>query len=68
MTNVITSYSIHYTKLYDKNGTVSGGESGGGSDEADELLPKAPDWAGGLRETWRPGEDGAFERLQAACA
>ncbi len=27
------------------------------------LLPTAPDWAGGLRETWRPGEDSALERL-----
>ena len=31
------------------------------------LLPTAPDWAGGLREAWAPGEDGAFERLEAAC-
>ena len=31
------------------------------------LLPTAPDWAGGLRATWTPGEDGAFERLEAAC-
>lgn len=27
------------------------------------LLPANPDWAGGLRETWKPGEDGARERL-----
>jgi deoxyribodipyrimidine photo-lyase len=27
------------------------------------LLPTAPDWAGGLAETWRPGEAGARERL-----
>ena len=27
------------------------------------LLPTQPDWAGGLRETWTPGEDGAHERL-----
>ncbi|WP_417773855.1 cryptochrome/photolyase family protein [Stappia sp.] len=27
------------------------------------LLPCAPDWAGGLRETWTPGEDGAKARL-----
>ena len=32
-----------------------------------ELLPTRPDWAGGLRDTWTPGEDGAFERLDAAC-
>lgn len=28
------------------------------------LLPTAPDWAGGLRETWTPGEAGAAARLQ----
>ncbi|MFB2554311.1 cryptochrome/photolyase family protein [Herbiconiux liangxiaofengii] len=28
------------------------------------LLPTAPDWAGGLRERWRPGEAGARERLE----
>jgi deoxyribodipyrimidine photo-lyase len=27
------------------------------------LLPTAPDWAGGLRERWRPGSAGAHERL-----
>ena len=27
------------------------------------LLPSRPDWAGGLRETWQPGEAGAAERL-----
>ena len=27
------------------------------------LLPTKPDWAGGLRETWTPGEEGAHERL-----
>jgi deoxyribodipyrimidine photo-lyase len=32
------------------------------------LLPTGPDWAGGLRETWTPGEIGAFERLDAACS
>jgi deoxyribodipyrimidine photo-lyase len=30
-----------------------------------KLLPKHPDWAGGLRETWQPGEQGAWERLRA---
>lgn len=37
------------------------------SDSLDDwrLLPKAPDWAGGLREIWRPGEQGAIERAQA---
>jgi deoxyribodipyrimidine photo-lyase len=28
-----------------------------------ELEPYKPDWAGGLRETWIPGEDGARARL-----
>ena len=28
------------------------------------LLPAKPDWAGGLRETWTPGEAGAVARLQ----
>lgn len=31
--------------------------------EAWGLLPTAPDWAGGLRETWSPGEAGAWARL-----
>ena len=34
--------------------------------DALKLLPKAPDWAGGLRETWTPGENGALERLETA--
>lgn len=29
-----------------------------------KLLPGAPDWAGGLRETWRAGEPAAWERLE----
>lgn len=28
-----------------------------------DLLPKKPDWAGGLRTVWTPGEAGARERL-----
>ncbi|WP_181707070.1 cryptochrome/photolyase family protein [Chthonobacter rhizosphaerae] len=28
------------------------------------LLPRAPDWAGGLRDTWQPGEAGAAARLR----
>lgn len=28
-------------------------------------LPDRPDWAGGLRETWEPGEAGALRRLEA---
>ncbi|MEO1574351.1 MAG: deoxyribodipyrimidine photo-lyase [Pseudomonadota bacterium] len=27
------------------------------------LLPTRPDWAGGLRDTWSPGETGAHDRL-----
>jgi deoxyribodipyrimidine photo-lyase len=30
-----------------------------------ELTPTAPDWAGGLRANWRPGEAGAKARLAA---
>ena len=29
-----------------------------------ELEPAGPDWAGGLRQTWKPGEAGAFARLK----
>jgi deoxyribodipyrimidine photo-lyase len=28
------------------------------------LRPTRPDWAGGLRRLWRPGEDGALDRLR----
>ena len=28
------------------------------------LLPRSPDWAGGFRESWEPGEAGAEARLQ----
>jgi deoxyribodipyrimidine photo-lyase len=28
------------------------------------LLPRHPDWAGGLRETWEPGEPAAHRRLR----
>jgi deoxyribodipyrimidine photo-lyase len=39
---------------------------GPASDRLDEwrLLPVKPDWAGGLRETWTPGEAGATARLR----
>ncbi len=30
-----------------------------------DLLPAAPDWAGGLRDMWTPGEAGAAARLDA---
>jgi deoxyribodipyrimidine photo-lyase len=33
-----------------------------------ELLPTGPDWAGGLRAEWTPGEAGAKARLQAFLA
>jgi len=29
------------------------------------LIPSTPDWAGGLREMWEPGEEGAHKRLTA---
>ena len=29
------------------------------------LLPTAPDWTGGIRESWTPGEAGAAERLES---
>jgi deoxyribodipyrimidine photo-lyase len=32
------------------------------------LLPRKPDWASGLRETWTPGEAGALERAEAFLA
>ena len=32
------------------------------------LLPTSPDWAGGLRDTWTPGESAAQQRLQAFIA
>jgi deoxyribodipyrimidine photo-lyase len=37
------------------------------SDPLDDwrLLPTRPDWATGLRETWKPGESGAAARLHA---
>jgi deoxyribodipyrimidine photo-lyase len=33
--------------------------------EAWQLEPAKPDWAGGLRQTWTPGEAGARQRLHA---
>jgi deoxyribodipyrimidine photo-lyase len=46
--------------------TTSGLDAG--SIDGLELLPTAPDWSRGLRETWTPGEEGAFERLDNACS
>ncbi|MGR2752003.1 cryptochrome/photolyase family protein [Agromyces arachidis] len=42
------------------------GRGGPASERLDEweLLPTDPDWAGGLRETWEPGEAAAHERLR----
>jgi len=37
------------------------------SDELD-LLPTRPDWAGGLRDSWTPGEAGAIANLEAFAA
>ncbi|MFO1067276.1 MAG: deoxyribodipyrimidine photo-lyase [Geminicoccaceae bacterium] len=33
-----------------------------------KLLPTAPDWAGGLREAWEPGEAGAWRSAEAFMA
>jgi deoxyribodipyrimidine photo-lyase len=33
-----------------------------------QLRPSRPDWAGGLREAWQPGEAGASARLEAFLA
>ncbi len=40
------------------------------SDDLDawELLPTRPDWAGGLRATWNPGEAAAQQRLEEFAA
>jgi deoxyribodipyrimidine photo-lyase len=38
-----------------------------GSDDLAEwnLIPTKPDWAGGMRDMWEPGEEGAKKRLHA---
>jgi len=38
-----------------------------GSDKLEDwtLLPTKPDWAGGMRDFWEPGEEGAKKRLRA---
>jgi len=46
--------------------TTTAGLDAGDIDDL-ELLPTGTDWASGLRDAWKPGEDGAFERLDAAC-
>ena len=47
-------------------GKIAAFEGAAGSDDLGDwkLLPTKPDWAGGLRETWQPGEAGAFARLE----
>jgi deoxyribodipyrimidine photo-lyase len=50
---------------------LAGGERGGLNSEALAslaLLPTQPDWAGGLRTTWQPGEAGAWSRLHSFIA
>jgi deoxyribodipyrimidine photo-lyase len=45
---------------------IAGPRAAPDSDDLDdwELLPTRPDWAGGLRETWEPGEPAARARLR----
>jgi len=45
------------------------GVAGIASDDLDdwELLPSHPDWAGGIRAAWTPGEQGAHDRLELFC-
>ncbi len=49
---------------------LSGPRAHPGSDDLDDwgLLPTAPDWAGGLRSAWTPGEASARRRLRAFLA
>ncbi|MEV8268335.1 deoxyribodipyrimidine photo-lyase [Microbacterium sp. NPDC076911] len=44
---------------------IEGAKHRAASDDLDDwhLLPHTPDWAGGLRDTWQPGEPAARERL-----
>jgi deoxyribodipyrimidine photo-lyase len=46
--------------------TVDGPSRSPRSDDLDdwELLPTSPDWAGGLRDRWEPGEPAAQRRLK----
>ncbi len=46
--------------------TISGPRSHPDSDDLEDwqLLPTTPDWAGGLREHWQPGEPAAKARLR----
>ncbi|WP_455904961.1 cryptochrome/photolyase family protein [Microbacterium sp.] len=47
--------------------SLAGVASAPASDDLDDwnLLPTRPDWAGGLRETWEPGEPAARARLRS---
>ncbi|CAN5325607.1 deoxyribodipyrimidine photo-lyase [soil metagenome] len=44
---------------------VAWGSAGGDALESWGLLPARPDWAGGLREAWHPGEEGAHAQLES---
>ncbi|AXL12206.1 deoxyribodipyrimidine photo-lyase [Microbacterium foliorum] len=47
--------------------SLNGLSPGPASDDLDDwdLLPTRPDWAGGLRDTWEPGEPAARARLRS---
>lgn len=45
--------------------TIEGRRADGDALADWRLLPSRPDWAGGLRDTWVPGERGAHDRLTA---
>lgn len=49
---------------------IAGPPAAPASDDLDDwgLLPTTPDWAGGLRERWTPGEPAARRRLHAFLA
>lgn len=48
---------------------ITGITAEGGEDLAAwHLRPRRPDWAGGLRQTWHPGEEAAEQRLAAFLA
>ncbi|RAZ90516.1 deoxyribodipyrimidine photo-lyase [Mesorhizobium hawassense] len=57
---------VHVRDPIDPPGRVDGwqGELGSLSLNELDLVPTKPDWAQGLRQTWRPGEEGAQARLQ----
>ncbi|MFC9918526.1 cryptochrome/photolyase family protein [Agromyces binzhouensis] len=58
-------HPLHAPAELDGYGGADGRGGPAGDDLDDwELLPTHPDWAGGLRETWEPGERGAHRRLR----